>query len=270
MDAIYTDVSNEALVTAIRTNLCEFFRHTSRSNPREHLENDRFTRWHTPFPHPWLNGVLSSELPGKGVRSFIDESIRYFHEKAVNTFTWWTAPHLSPSDWGSILSKHNFAFSTETAGMAVDLHEMNGFMPQVDGLEIRPVEDEHSLRMWAKVFTRGYGLPPEWECVAFDLWRKLGLDLPMRNYIGTLNGEPVSTSSLFIGGGVAGVYCVSTLPGARGKGLGTALTVKPLRDAREMGYRIGVLHSSGTRNSIHKKLGGRHLCQIENYYLTIL
>lgn len=270
MDAIHTDVSNEALVTAIRTNLCDFFRHTSRSNPREQFENEMFTRWYTPFPHPWLNGVLCWDLPRNGVRSFIAESIRYFHDKAVNTFTWWTAPHLRASDWEAVLSGHNFGLSRDTAGMAVDLHEMNGFMPQVDGLEICPVEDETSLRMWAKVFTRGYGLPPEWERVTFDLWRKLGLDFPIRNYLGTLNGEPVSTSSLFIGGGVAGVYCVSTLPWERGKGLGTALTVKPLQDARKMGYRVGVLHSSGTQNGMYKKLGGRQLCQIENYYLTIL
>ncbi len=269
MDTIQTDVSNEALVTAIRANLYDFFRHTSRSNPAENFETERFTRWHMPFPHPWCNGVLSSDLPANGVRSFIGECIRYFHEKAVGTFTWWTAPHLRSSDWESVLSKHNFGVSRDTSGMAVDLHEMNGFMPQVEGLEICPVEDEHSLRMWAKVFTRGYGLPPEWELVTFDLWSKLGLNLPMRNYLGYLNGEPVSTSSLFTGGGVAGVYCVSTLPGERGKGLGTALTVKPLRDAREMGYRVGVLHSSGARNNIYKEFGARHLCQIENYYLTI-
>lgn len=270
MDAIQTDVSNEVLVTAIRANLCDFFRHTSRSNPAEHLENERFVRWYTPFPHPWFNGILAAQLPKNGVRSFITKTIEYFHEKAVNTFTWWMEPHLKSSDWESVLSKHNFGFSKDTAGLAIDLREMNGFMPQVDGLEIRPAENEQSLRSWVKVFTKGYGLSPDWEPVVFDLWKKMGLEFPLRHYLGFLNGEPVSTSSLFVSRGVVGVYCVSTLPNIRGKGLGSALTVKPLRDAREMGYRIGVLHSTGMGQNIIKKLGGKHVCQIENYYLTIL
>lgn len=92
----------------------------------------------------------------------------------------------------------------------------------------------------------------------------------MRNYLGYLDGEPVSTSSVFFGGGAVGIYCLSTAPWARGKGFGSALTVKPLLDAREMGYRIGVIPSFEMGSSISKRLGGRHLCQIENYYLTIL
>ncbi|HEX6268804.1 MAG TPA: hypothetical protein VFZ43_01100 [Anaerolineales bacterium] len=271
MDTIQTDVSNEALVTAIRLNLCDFLRYTGRSsNPAEHFENNRFTRWHTPFPHPWFNGVLCSERPSNGIRSFIAETIRYFHDKGVNTFTWWLEPHLQASDWESVLSNHNFGFSRDTPGMAVDLHKMNGVTEKVDGLDIRVVEDQESLRRWVKVLVKGYGLPPAWESITFDLWMKLGLDLPMRNYLGYLKGEPVSTSSLFFGGGVAGIYCVSTLPKARGKGCGSALTVQPLRHAREIGYRIGVLQSSEMEYTVCKKLGGRHLCQIENYYLTVL
>lgn len=270
MDAIQTKVSPDALTTAIRTNLYDFLRHISTCHPRDRFENERFTRWHTPFPHPWFNGVLTSDIPKHGVRSFIAESIRFFHEKAVDTFTWWTAPRVNAAEWRSVLSEHNFGFSAETAGMAVDLQEMNGFVPRVEGLEICPVEEEKFLQMWATVFTRGCGLPPQWERVTFDLWSKLGIHLPMRNYVGFLNGKPVSTASLFVGGGAAGVYGVSTVPEARGKGLGTTLTIHALRDARDLGYRVGVLHSSRTGNGLHERLGIRHLCQIEHYYLTIL
>ena len=88
MTTIQTDVSDEALVTAIRANMCDFFRHTSRSNPAEHLENNQFTRWYTPLPHPWFNGVFSSVLPNDD-DSFIDETIEYFRFKGTSTFTWW-------------------------------------------------------------------------------------------------------------------------------------------------------------------------------------
>ena len=153
--------------------------------------------------------------------------------------------------------------------MAIDLDEMNGSMQSPDGFEIRVVDDEESLHTWSKAFLNGYGLPPDWESITFDLWMQLGLDLPIRNYLGYLNGDPVSTSTVFYGGGVAGIYCVATLPEARGKGIGAALTLKPLQDAREMGYRVGVLQSSEMGYKLYQRLGFRHLCQIENFYMSV-
>jgi len=59
------------------------------------------------------------------------------------------------------------------------------------------------------------------------------------------------------------------LPEARGRGMGAALTRKPLQEAREMGYRVGILQSSAMGFNIYKTLGFRHLCQIENFYLLL-
>jgi ribosomal protein S18 acetylase RimI-like enzyme len=268
MTTIQTDVSDEALVTVIRANMCDFFRHTSRSNPAAHFANEQFTRWYTPLPHPWFNGVLSSAPPNDN-DSFIDETIEYFRLKGTNTFTWWMEPHVKSSDWRSVLSRHGFGFSEDTPGMAVDLHELSHGTQPADGLEIRSVDDEESLRTWAKVFVKGYGLPPAWESLTVDVWLQLGLNFPIRNYLGYLNGGPVATSTVFYGGGAAGIYCVATLPEARGKGIGAAITLKPLLDAREMGYRIGVLQSSEMGFNIYQRLGFRHLCQIENFYLSV-
>jgi ribosomal protein S18 acetylase RimI-like enzyme len=266
---ILTDVSDEALVTAIRANMCDLFRHLSRSSPIEHFETNRFTRWYTPLPHPWFTGALSSGLPVDDDDAFIVEVIEHFRHKGVNAFTWWLEPHLHPADWQSVLAAHGFGFSNDTPGMAVDLHTLYASMPTVDRSEIRAVTDEESLRIWAKIFVDGYGLPPTWEAMTYDMWLQLGLDLPMRNYLGYLNGKPVATSTLFLGGGAGGIYAVATLPEARGKGLGAALTLQPLLDAREMGYRVGVLQSSEMGFNVYKKLGFRHLCQIENFYLSL-
>jgi ribosomal protein S18 acetylase RimI-like enzyme len=268
MNNIQTDVSDAALVTAVRANMCDFFRHTSRIDPDEYFENDQFTRWHTRLAHPWFNGVLSSTPANDRDDKFIREVIKYFRDKKVNIFTWWMEPHLQPSDWDHALSKHGFGFSDDTPGMAVDLHEMNETMQPIDGFEIRDVTDEESMRIWAKIFVHGYGLPSNWEPATFDLWMKFGLDFPIRNYLGYLNGKPVSTSTVFYGGGAAGIYGVSTLPEARGKGIGAAITLKPLQDARGMSYRVGVLQSSEMGFNVYKKLGFRHLCQIENFYLS--
>ena len=269
MEQIQTNVSNEALVTAIRANMCNFFRHVGRSIPERYFENGKFARWYTPMQHPWFNGIVSSGPFEEMDESFIRDTIQFFRDNHIRTFTWWMEPPLKPSDWEPALSKYGFGFDNGTPGMAADLQNINESARNVDGLEIRVVKDEESMHVWADIFVRGYGLPADWTDAVFDTWLKLGLDLPVINYLGYFNGKPVSTSTLFNGGGAAGIWSVSTLREARGRGIGAALTLKPLQDARDMGYRVGVLQSSEMGFNIYEKLGFQHLCQIENFYLSI-
>ena len=266
MNHIQTDVSNEALVTAIRANLCEFFRYLSKCYPEEHFENKRFTRWHTPVQYPWFNGVLSSQPPSQPDEAFVEDTIQYFRAKNVRAFTWWMEPHLSRPDWEPLLSQHGFGFSDNTPGMAADLQELNESAQTVDGLEVRVVADDEALRAWAHIFTLGYGMPSDWGPAIYNLAVRLGLGFPIRNYLGYWKSKLVATSCLFFGAGVAGIYSVSTLPEARGKGIGTSVTLEPLRKARELGYRIGVLQSSEMGYNVYKNLGFRHLCQIEYFH----
>lgn len=268
MATVQTNLSDASLVSAIRGNLCEFFRFLAKClPPSDQFENDRFVRWHTSLHHPWFNGFLCSTSPTPNDKAFIQETILYFKERQIETFSCWLEPPLKHSDWGAFLSELGFSFSDGTPGMAIDL----GTFPEVptipDGLKIQAVEDKSTMRTWAHVFTIGYGMPPAWEGMIFEVWNALGLDFPVRNYLGYIDGEPVSTSTVFYGAGVAGIYDVATLPEARGRGLGTALTLTPLLDARQAGYRIGVLQSSEMGFGVYKRMGFRHLCQIENFYL---
>ncbi len=262
-DFIQTDISTEVQITAIRANMCDFFRHISKIDPT--AQNKRFTRWYTPLAHPWFSGVLCSDPPTDGDEQIIEESIRFFKNRKTHTFSWWLEPQLRSSVWQTLLAKNGFGFSNDTPGMAMDLNKLKEPEP-IEGLEIRPITDEESLHVWAHVFTLGYGLPPAWEKDIFETWLKLGFDHPLHNYLGYLNGQPVSTSSIFFGGGAAGIYNVATLPNVRGKGLGAALTVTPLFEAHRSGWRIGVLQSSEMGFNVYKQLGFEHLCQIEYFY----
>jgi hypothetical protein len=220
MNPVQTNLSEATLVNAIRGNLCDFFRYlANRLPPGDRFENDRFVRWYTPLLHAWFNGFLCSASPTSDDREIIQATIQYFTERRVETFSCWLEPPLQRSDWETFLSEYSFDFSDGTPGMAVDLHTFPETPAMPDGLEIRAVEDKSMLRAWAHVFTIGYGMPPAWEDMIFDVWDKMGLDFPVRNYLGYLNGEPISTSTVFYSAGVAGIYDVATLPEARGRGL---------------------------------------------------
>ena len=270
MSNIQTDLSEDALVNAIRGNLSGFFRFLTRKLPAsDRFENDKFARWYTPVSHPWFNGFVCSATPSQADEDFIQETIQYFKERRVGIFTCWLEPNLNRSDWESFLANFGFGFSDGTPGMAVDLLILPKSPSITDGLEIHIVEDETELRTWAHIFTLGYGLPADWENKIFELWFRLGFDFPIQNYLGYLDGKPVSTSTVFYADGVAGIYDVATLPEARGRGLGTALTMAPLLDASQAGYRIGILQSSEMGFSVYQKMGFQHLCQIENFYLPL-
>ncbi|MCL6648920.1 MAG: hypothetical protein K6U89_11360 [Chloroflexi bacterium] len=75
----------------------------------------------------------------------------------------------------------------------------------------------------------------------------LGLDLPMGNYLGYLDGRPVASSNLFLRAGLAGVQFVATLAEGCGQGLAGAMSLAPLLEARQMGYRIGMLLGTSRR-----------------------
>jgi ribosomal protein S18 acetylase RimI-like enzyme len=76
-------------------------------------------------------------------------------------------------------------------------------------------------------------------------------------FVGYLNKEPVATNLLFNGAGVASIYAIATVPSARGKGIGAAITLKPLLEAREQGYQYAVLFSTEMGIHVYKRIGFR-------------
>jgi len=265
MQNILTDLSESALITAIRANMLDFFRYLVRKNPGDCIEDKNFIRWHTRIPFPWYNGIaFSTPLDAKNEET-IAASIEYFNNKKVNHFTCWFAPELNAKDWEPVLKKYGFIFSNDVPGMAIDLAQLDTSRQTLRRLETHIVEDEAALRSWTNIFIPAYGLPASWESPLFEMMLTFGFDLPTRNYLAYLDGKPVATSSMVIGGGVAGIYNVATLPEARSQGIGAILTAAPLAEAKQMGYRAGILQSSDMGFKVYQKLGFKHLCQIEYF-----
>jgi GNAT superfamily N-acetyltransferase len=102
----------------------------------------------------------------------------------------------------------------------------------------------------------------------FEVFSALGFteESTWRNYVGRLYGEVVTTASLAVVAGIAGIYNVATLLKVRRRGLGAAMTLAALREARELGYRIGILQSSAMGFGIYRRLGFK---LYSNYYIYV-
>lgn len=264
MDIHLHDATAEPLAGAIQRNLLGWFRMFGRAPSSDFREEDGIARWRTVVPHPWFNGVISARPARVGDEAFIQDTVAYFDSRGVSGFTWWLEPEQKGAGWEDMLVKAGFQRNADTPGMALDLQTLAPAEAPRD-LRIAMVDDLPGLRAWCSGFARGYGTPLEWEKPLFDLLNGVGLGLPLRYTIGYLEGQAVSVSQLFLGGGVAGIYCVATLPEARGKGIGAALTLAPLLDARELGFRYGVLQSSEMGFGVYQRMGFSQYCMIEHY-----
>lgn len=110
---------------------------------------------------------------------------------------------------------------------------------------------------WAEVFAAGYELPRA-VATAFSpnaVQATTAHDAALQFFAVRKAGRMVCTSLVYLAAGVAGVYCVATIPEERGRGLAAHATAEPLRRARQFGYRVGVLQSSPAGHSVYRKLG---------------
>ena len=97
------------------------------------------------------------------------------------------------------------------------------------------------------------------------MYRRLGFEGSWWHYLGRLAGEPVATATSFFGSGVAGIYFVCTVERVRQRGIGAAVTLTALQEARDLGYTVGVLGSSEMGYPVYRRLGFEEYCRIELY-----
>lgn len=268
--------SEAELASAVEENLFDLFRAMAAALPGSEIdEGDQLSR-HLAFPtNPMFKGVWRTRLAADEVDEAIDETLAWFKSRNAPFLFWWTGPSTTPDDLGErlmargllsmegqmeALAKGIKQTSLGAPGMVADLHDMNeaALMQVPPGFTIEEVQDDATLEDFKRVFVESYEIP-EWAGQAWvDATRQLGIGrTPWRMYVGWLDGQPVATNMLFTGGGVASVYAVATMPSARGQGIGGAITLKPLLEARDMGYRYAVLFATEMGVHAYQRIGFR-------------
>ena len=236
MAEILQSFATEDIVAAIEANLESFW-----------LEYGGFQTWdaesctlswfRTDIPALLYNGVLRSQFSGD-----IDAEIAGAIDQFSTPFHWWITPSTQPNDLGERLAAKNFLFFGNLPGMAIDLQQLPE-IPAIAGLEIVQAQDDETFAAWLNIAIAGFGTPE----AVFDALlpvERAAFDSNYRRYLAIWQGQPVAISALYPDAGVAGIYFVATLPEARGKGIGQAVTIAALQDAKQLGYRIGILQAS--------------------------
>ena len=260
----FNDFSPASLVDVIEENLREFWSNWGRAQRSELYAGPDLVRLYTGVPIAFCNGVSCARFSPTTIDALIAETIAYYSARDA-TWEWLVRPDASPGSLENGLIAHGLQPRGEDIGMAIDLRNLREDLPRINNLRLVDVDDDETLKQWTITMMQGFE-SPELYSAFIELERFLGCaDPSYRRYLGLLDGRPVSTSALLLGGRAAGIYCVATLPAARGMGIGAAITLHTLREANAQGYAIAVLQATSMGRPVYRRLGFEQYSILRGY-----
>ncbi|MDQ2906854.1 MAG: GNAT family N-acetyltransferase [Chloroflexota bacterium] len=260
--------TDPALLAAMDASSAEEMACLARSLPGAEIHGDAEVQWFFTGPERF-NGVLRFSLANEDapyVEARIAQVLDYFRAREVG-IGWPVGPTTRPAALPAYLETHGLVRESDHIGMVADLFTLNEEQPPVVGLAIKEVLDQETLQAWRPVTLRGFETTAEHAQMYYEGYRTLGFggELPWHHYLGYLDGEPVASGSLLLHAGVAGIYGITTVPEARRRGIGTAITLHALREARALGYRVGILFPSDMGLNVYRRIGFQECCRIPFY-----
>jgi ribosomal protein S18 acetylase RimI-like enzyme len=156
---------------------------------------------------------------------------------------------------------YGLRLSTELPGMIADR-----ILPPVRPLpriDVRRVRGAPTWNAFCEIGSVCFHVPITWFREVFDnasVWDGF------MSYVGYVDDEPVSTTSIVSGAGVIGVYNVATLPGSRRRGFGEAVMRQALDEVRrELGVERVILQSTPAGLALYERMGFRTVARVSVY-----
>lgn len=149
-------------------------------------------------------------------------------------------------------------------GMAIrPLPATGSVAPPAPGFEIRRAADAQGVADHVRAAADGFEMPIEWleAVVTGALLDRADAAL----YVGYADGVPVTTGLGIRTGDTTGVYNIATVPAARRRGHGAAMTMRIVDDGAAAGCDVAVLQASEMGYSIYERLGFRTVVEYEGY-----
>lgn len=260
-----TDTSPEGMRRAIHQSLWESWLALCTSPRVEVAESQEMIRFASGLPFPPFNAVMRARLDERNADSEIAQAAEYFASKQL-PWTWYVEETATPGNLPERLTAFGLVEEAPEPCMAIDLTLLPNTPGGPQGLAIEKVAGDLGGE-YTEVLSAGFGLPLEIARGFADIIRGVvpSDEVRVSGYLGLVDGRAVATSLLVAAGGVAGTFNVTTLAEHRGGGIGAAMTVAPLIEARDMGYRIGALQSSAMGYGVYQRLGFREYCRLRQF-----
>jgi ribosomal protein S18 acetylase RimI-like enzyme len=218
------------------------------------------------LPCDTYNAAIRTRLSERDAPARIREALDWF-APTKRPFAWWVGPGDTPSDLPRLLQEAGLVHAQTDPAMAADLGRLAEADLSPGGLLIRRVTDERALYEFARINAANWSPPDRFVIRFYTLVARalLAPDSPIRLYVGYLDGVSVGTSEVTLAGGVAGVYNVSTQEDYRRRGIGSAMTLHALLDAREAGCTKAILQAEPDGIRVYSRLGFEVFGEVTEY-----
>jgi GNAT superfamily N-acetyltransferase len=240
--------SEEELVTLAHASFLATFRklaeHCAGGATRE---ADGLFAFVTGLPVSLFNGCIVTEPVATAA---VEEVLEWTQEHGV-PYRLWIVDELLDRLAG-VLERHELELQPDPyPGMV--LHPVPEAPAPAAGIEVLPREESTTEEAVQIAIGSGMG-----EDLARRLYDGSFADDPdVQVFVGRLEGKPVGTSTALHGGGAGGVVAVGTLPDARRRGVGTALSWAAVDAARRWGFDSVVLQASRMGRPVYEAMGFR-------------
>ena len=199
------------------------------------------------------NVVLRSRLAGDAIERHID-AVLHEVSRYTGQLDWLVFPGCQPADLGQRLESRGMPGGPGGTWMLADLTSLPHAPPAPDRLRIERVSSSDMLEQWQQVSSEGFGRNSR---VFYDAFQRSGLAADSRSlhYIGYLDDRPVTSSTLLLAEGIAGLFDISTPPAFRRQGLAGAITQAMMLEAARRGYRAAWVWSSRMGRGVYSRCG---------------
>jgi ribosomal protein S18 acetylase RimI-like enzyme len=213
------------------------------------------------FNTAFLSGPVASEAE---LKQRILQPIKHFDSRGQEWAYWvcedWIEPQARKRS-RRLFEHHGLRLSTGLPGMIADR-----ILPPVRPLpdiEVRRVRGAATWDAFCEIGSVCFHVPLTWFREVFDndaVWDRF------ISFVGYVDGEPVSTTSLVSGAGVIGVYNVATLPGSQRHGYGESIMRQALAEVRkDRGMERVILQSTPAGLSLYERMGFRQVARVAVY-----
>jgi len=135
--------------------------------------------------------------------------------------------------------------------------------PVPPDLDIREVADTKGVAAHIEAAAGGFDMPAAW--LGALLTEEFAGHPDVRMYAGFLDGEPVVAGAGIRSGTTVGVYNIATVPSARRRGFGAAMTRRIVDDGARDGCDVATLQASAEGKPIYERLGFRTVVEYDAY-----
>ncbi|MYH61068.1 MAG: GNAT family N-acetyltransferase [Caldilineaceae bacterium SB0675_bin_29] len=256
-------MNNTSLIEALRSNYIEYFRlFHNQHGIRVHVDQE--TAWIVANGPPG-NHILRTNLPSADTEESIDALLSRISSQ-TGGIRWLLFPQDRPGDLRDRLKRRGLITGRGDLWMFRQLQHLPQSRPP-SSLSISPVRDLPDLRAWWTASALGFGTSQRAAQRWYDAFRRNGLGRRphVTNYVGKIDKTVVTTATLILTAGIAGIYDISTPPQYRGNGFATALVNGLLTQARSQGHAYAGLQT-GDAEQFYQSLGFNTGFQEEEFF----